>query len=109
MAESLKILAQSSPSATTLTDFYTVASLTTAVISSMVICNQNSTTITFRIKIAPGGVVDATAHAIYYDMPLLANDSYLITGGLVMASGDIMRIFSSDVNVSFTMFGSEVV
>jgi hypothetical protein len=55
MATIYKILGQSSPLATTETDLYTVPALTSAVCSSISICNRGGTQTTFRVSISQGG------------------------------------------------------
>ena len=52
MAETLKVLAQSAPAATTLTDVYTTPSLTSTTVSTLTVCNRGATAATFRISVA---------------------------------------------------------
>ena len=52
MTVTQKVLGQSKPGATTLTDAYTVPALTQATISSIVVTNQSSVATSFRISIA---------------------------------------------------------
>lgn len=108
MTETLKILMQMSPSATSLTDFYTVPSSTSTVISSIIICNQNTTDESFRISLASAGAADNIKQYIYYDMIVLAKDTFIVTCGITLATTDVMRVYSSNTNLSFTIFGSEV-
>jgi hypothetical protein len=109
MTETLKVLGQSVPTATTLTTLYTVPAATSAVISSIVVCNQNSsTTIRFRVSIAIGGAADATSQYLYYDLPLLNNDTFIATVGISLAATDVVRIQSDTANVSFNLLGVEV-
>lgn len=108
--ETLKILGQSVPTATTLTALYTVPASTSAVISSIVICNQNSsTTIKFRISLAKAGAADTPAQYLYYDLPLIANDTFIATIGISLATTDVIRIQSDTASVSFNVLGCEVV
>jgi hypothetical protein len=59
MANVYKILGQSSPSATTPTDLYTVPAATSTVCSSISICNWGGTQTTFRVSISPAGAATA--------------------------------------------------
>lgn len=107
MSETLKILGQSVPTATVLTTLYTAP--TAAVISSIIICNQNSSTIIkFRISLAKAGAVDTPAQYIYYDLPLISNDTFIATVGISLAATDVIRIQSDTSGVSFNLLGCEV-
>ena len=109
MAETLKVLGQVVPTATTLTALYTVPGSVSAVISSIIICNQNpATTIKFRISLAKSNAVDTPAQYIYYDLPLIANDTFIATVGISLAATDVVRVQSDTANVSFNLLGVEV-
>lgn len=109
MSEALKILGQLSPSASALTDLYTVPSTFFSSISSIIICNHNSSiVINFRISVAIGGADDAPAQYLYYDLPLDSNDTFIATIGMSLGSGDKVRVYSDTANVSFNIFGVEV-
>lgn len=106
--ETRKILAQSAPSATTLTDVYTVGGGTQSVISSMLICNRGAPVTTFRISTAPAGAVDATSQYIYYDITLNGNDTFAATLGITLNATDVLRIFAGNGNLTITLFGVEI-
>lgn len=108
MAEALKVLGQIVPSATTLTAVYTVPAVTQATVSSISVCNQNATSVTFRISVAVNGAADDPKQYMYYDLPLLENDTFIATVGLSLAAGDVIRVRSSTANVSFNVFGVEL-
>lgn len=107
MTETAKVLAQVSPAATTLTTLYTVPSSTSTVVSSIIICNSNSSTVTFRVSVAVAGAADNVKQYLYYDLPLLANDTFIATIGCTLATTDVVRCYASSTNVSFQMFGIE--
>lgn len=106
--ETLRVLAQAAPDATVLTEFYTVASATFTAISSMVICNQNNSNIAFRVSIAVGGTTDDVKQYLYFDLPMLANDTFIAMIGMTLAATDVIRIQTDTNNVSFTLFGDEI-
>ena len=108
VAENLKVLAQLVPSATTLTTLYTVPASTSTVVSSLIICNQNATQVLFRISIAVAGAADNAKQYIYYDLPLLAYDTFVATIGISLATTDLIRVYSDTANVSFTATGVEI-
>lgn len=109
MTDQIKVIAQISPSATVLTDFYTAPISTSTAVSSIVICNTNSVDATFRVAIAVDAEADAIKQYIYYDMPLLANDSFVATIGITLNSEDIVRVQADTDNVAFSLFGVEVI
>lgn len=108
MTEILQVLGQIVPSANTLTPLYTVPGGISASVSSVIICNQNLTTILFRISIAVNGEADDPKQYLYFDLPLESNDTFIATVGISLASGDIVNVQSDTANVSFNIFGVEV-
>jgi hypothetical protein len=108
MAVDYKILGQSAPSATTATTLYTVPSSTQALISTLVICNRANTTATFRVACRPAGATLANQHYINYDVTIAANDSINLTLGISLGATDVLTVYASTTNLSFTAFGSEI-
>lgn len=108
MAEALKVLGQLDAPATTLTTLYTVPGATTVTASTLVICNRNAAVRTFRVSVAVGGAVDDPKQYIFYDVTLPGNDSIFATIGLTLGAGDVVRVYASAVDVSFSLFGVEV-
>lgn len=108
MANNYKVLGMSAPSATTNTDLYTVPSSTSAVASTLVICNRGVTA-QIRVAIRPAGAAIASQHYIVYDQYINANDSIFLTIGLSLATTDVVTIYSSTSTVSFSLYGTEIV
>ncbi len=108
MADTLKVLGQSAPSATTLTTLYTVPSARSATISTLVVCNRSATSATFRVSVSVAGVADATQQYLYYDQTLEANSTFTITLGITLSTADVIRVYASTANFSFNIFGVEV-
>jgi hypothetical protein len=107
-AETLKILGQVNPSATTLTTLYTVPASTSTVISTIVVANEAGSSASFRLSIQPACATVDPKHYIAYDTALPANDSIIITLGITLATTDCVRVYASASTVSFNAFGSEV-
>jgi glucose-6-phosphate dehydrogenase assembly protein OpcA len=108
MATAYKVLGQSNPSATTATTLYTVPSATSTVVSTIVVCNQTSSAATYRIAVRPAGATLAAQHYVAYDVTVGANDSTALTLGLALATTDVITIYASTANLSFSAFGSEI-
>lgn len=106
--EIIKVLGQSAPAATTLTDLYTVPASTSLVSSTIIVCNQNAASIKFRVSIAVAGSVDAAKQYVYYDVVVLKSDSFTATIGMTLSATDVVRVRSDTANVSFNLFGVEV-
>lgn len=108
MATAYKVLGQVSPSATTETDLYTVPAATSAVASSVIVCNRSTVLSTFRISIAVGGGATTNKDYIYYDLPIGANDTFIATIGVTLATTDKVKVYASNTNLSFSLYGSEI-
>lgn len=103
-----KVLGQAAPAATTETDLYEVPALKSGVISSLFICNRGSAATTFRMSISVGGGATADKDYRYFDIPLAGNDTFVITTGITMAAGDIMRVYAGNNQLSFNLDGQEM-
>lgn len=108
MPTTYKVLAQSAPAATTSTDIYTVPAATSAVISTIVVANRSTTTATYRIAICPAGATLANQHYIAYDVTVGLSDSTTLTLGITLAAAAVIRVYASNANLSFNVFGSEI-
>jgi glucose-6-phosphate dehydrogenase assembly protein OpcA len=108
MATTYKVLGQSNPSATTATTLYTVPAATQAVISTIVIANLTSSAATFRIAVRPAGATLANSQYIAYDITVGASDSTALTLGVTMNATDVLTVYASTANLTFTAFGSEI-
>lgn len=107
MAEAQKVLGQSSPVAGVLTDTYVAPSK--AVVSSITACNRDGANDTLiRISVAVAGAGDAAKQYLYYDLPLLAADTFIATIGITLAATDVVRCYSANGSVSFSLFGVEI-
>jgi hypothetical protein len=108
MPTNYKVLGQSAPSATTATTLYTVPTATEAVISTLVVANRAATAATYRIAIRPNAATLASQHYIAYDVTVAASDSITLTLGLTLDTADVITIYASNANLSFSAFGSEI-
>jgi hypothetical protein len=108
MPTTYKVLGQVAPSATTNTALETVPSATQVVVSTIAVCNRAATAATYRIAVRPAGATLANEHYIAYDAPLAANDSTFITIGITLGATDVITVYASSANLSFSAFGSEI-
>lgn len=108
MAQSLKVLGQSNPGATSLTAAYTVPASTEAVISTITIANRSTTATSFRVSIAVAGAADSNEQYIYYDIPIAGNDTFAATLGIALAATDVVRVYAAAATLSFNITGTEI-
>lgn len=102
-----KILGQTAPSATTATDVYTVPVGKSAIVNTISVCNRN-TSASFRIAVRPGGATLANQHYIVYDTAVGANDTINPGITLSLSTGDVITVYASTANLSFTISGVEI-
>ena len=105
--DSLKVLGQSSPGATTETKLYTVPVGRATNTTSLVVCNRDSVEITFRASVSTAGSATLDKDYIYYNVPVGVGDTFVATIGLTLAEGDIVRVYASTSKVSFSLYGLE--
>jgi hypothetical protein len=108
MASTLKVLGQNAPGAATLTDCYTVPALTTATVSTLVVCNRSATATAFRVSVAVAGAADATSQYIYYDVAIPGNDTFAATLGISLGAGDVVRVYNTLATCTFSIYGVEI-
>jgi hypothetical protein len=108
MATTYKVLGQSAPAATTATTLYTVPASTSAVVSTINVCNRASASDSFRIAVRPAGATLATSHYIAYDAIVPANDAISITIGVSLATTDVVTVYAGTANLTFSAFGAEI-
>ncbi len=112
MAQDFKVLAQSNPSAASLTDAYTVpgGGVLSAVISSIKVANRSASATAFRVSVAIAGAADSNEQYIAYDVPIAGNDvvDVLTDGKITVATTDVVRVYATLATLSFGIFGAEV-
>ena len=108
MATTYKVLGQSSPSATTATTLYTVPAATETIVSTVTVANRAATAGSYRIAIRVAGASLANSQYIAYDVSLPANASDTLTLGLTVGATDVITVYASSADFTFSAFGSEI-
>lgn len=108
MAILRKKLAESNPSAASLTDIYTVPAGTTAVITTITVVNRSSVATSFRISHAVAGAATDDKQFLYYDTPIDGNDTFQATTAIPMATTDILRFYATLATLSANIHGEEI-
>jgi hypothetical protein len=106
MANTLKILGQTATT-TNLVTLYTVPALTQTTVSTLSATNTGSTDTAFYISVARAGATDSIEQYLYYNLPILANDTFAATFGVTLNASDVIRVKSTNGAVSFSAFGIE--
>ena len=107
MDDDLKVLGQLDPAATTTTVLYTVPDMTQTTISSIVAANRTGSAITFRLSVHVAGAGANDKQFLYYDKSVAANDSLAIVIGITLNQTDVLKVYTSAVDMSFNVFGCE--
>lgn len=92
----------------TFATLYNTSASTTAVVSTIAVCNTASTAATYRIGICGTASTPATGEFIAYDATVAANDTVSITLGIALRNTRFIRVSSSTATVAFTAFVSEI-
>ena len=108
MSSSYRVLGQVNPAATTNTTLYTVPASTSAVTSTISICNTGGTPVTVNVAVRPAGASLLTKHYILYDALINASNTMFLTIGMTLATTDVVTVYTSTADVSFNLFGSEI-
>jgi hypothetical protein len=109
MASSYKVLGQLNPTAQTMSNLYITPASTSAVISTLTICNTSTSATQVRVAVRPSGNALSTQQYIVYDALSPANESTFLTLGISLAETDVVSVYSNSGTVSFSLFGSEIV
>lgn len=108
MATNYLVLGQVAPSATTNTTLYTAPSSTQAVLSTITVCNRSGLARTYRVAVRPDGASISNQHYIIYDATVNAYDTTALTLGITLGDTDVVTVYASSGDLSFSAFGSEV-
>lgn len=108
MANAYKILGQVSDASANDVELYLVPASTEAIVSSITVCNRASAAKTFRIATKTDNSAVADTDYIAYDTSIAANDTVTLTLGITLETGAEISVGSSDDNVTFQAFGTEI-
>jgi hypothetical protein len=108
MATRYQVLGQVAPSATTATTLYEVPALKEAVISTLVVANRGSDDAGYRIAVRPSGAALENKHYLAYDVAVGGGDSTTLTLGITIQATDVLEVYASNTNLSFSAFGSVI-
>lgn len=105
MADNFGIIAQSAPSAATLTDMFTG---TTQTVATLIACNRSATPTKFRVSLAPAGAADSVEQYLFYDCDITANQT-LELPKICFGATDVVRVYATLATLSFNLTGDQIV
>jgi len=108
MATTYKVLGQLIPAANATNVLYTVPGTVSALVSTIMICNQSFVATTFNVSIQPSGAGITTKHYLNYNTAIAGNDTIPLTLGLTLGPTDVISVLSAGGEVSFSAFGAEL-
>lgn len=108
MPETLKSLGQVAPAAAVDAALYTCPAATSAVISSIVVCNTGASPTTVRIHFRDEGAAAAVGNALVYGLDIAASETVALTLGITCDAADVIGVRSLAGGVTFTAFGTEI-
>lgn len=114
MATSYKILGQTLPTANTLSNVYVVPTSTSAIVSTITICNQSSANANVDIVVRPVNEALASKHYLLKGVTIPRADTLIISPGLTLNASVILAVNNAVVtgetaaNVAFNAYGVEL-
>lgn len=99
------VLAQLAPGATSETVLYTVPTTNRSFINGLTVCNRAASAQSFRVSVSLLGAATATKDYIYFDLPIVANDTFMATLEFTLGARGVIRVYASSADLSFTLYG----
>jgi hypothetical protein len=110
MALQEKQLGQLRPGNTTAASLYSPGASTTAIIKTIVVCNQTASSAKYRIFVDDDGTTYDQTTALFYDITIGANSTDHIDTYYAMndANGNLAVRTDTNSALTFTCFGAEI-
>ena len=107
MANAYKILGQVSDASLNDVELYLANGVET-IVSTIIVANRASAAKTFRIATKTDNSAVADTDYVAYDTSIAANDTITLTLGITLEDGAEISVGSSDANVTFQAYGTEI-
>jgi hypothetical protein len=92
----------------TYSTLYSTGASTTAVVSSILVCNEAAASVTVRIGLAASAATPASGAFLVYDRVVPANDTLILNLPVTLGNTTFIRTSSSAATCSFTAAVGEV-
>lgn len=74
-------------------------------LKSLVVCNRAASSATFRLLLALANADTADKQYLFYDLPIVPNDSFTSALDIGISPGDVLKAYASNANLSISVFG----
>jgi hypothetical protein len=108
MANAYKILGQVADASLNDVELYLVPAATEAIVSTIVVCNRDSSAKTFKIATKDDNSAVSNEDYVAYDTTINGNDTITLTLGVTLETGAEISVGASDANVTFQAYGTEI-
>jgi len=108
MANAYKILGQVADASANDVELYLVPGSTSAIVSTIVVCNREAANNTFRISTKTDNSAVANTDYVAYDTVIAGNDTITFTLGITLQAAAEISVGASDANVTFQAYGTEI-
>jgi len=78
------------------------------IVSSLVICNQDASAMTYRVAVCTASATPSVSEFIVYGSTVPGNDTVTLTLGLTLQANKAVKVSSSTSTGSFAAFGTTV-
>lgn len=92
----------------TYSTLYNTGGATTAVVSSIIVCNEAASAVTIRIGVLGSAGTPASGQFIVYDRVVPANDTLILSAGLALGNTKYIRVSSSATTCTFYAAVAEI-
>jgi hypothetical protein len=99
---------QGTASTSTYGTLYSTGSSTSAVISTIAICNTAATTGIYRIAIMDSAGTPSAANWIVHDAVISGSDTVFLTVGVTLGASQFLRVSSSASTITFSANLAEI-
>ena len=97
MTIAYKILGQTNPTGNVDTTAYTVPAGNNTVISTINVCNQDTTTANFRVAVRQAGATLTSSQYLIYNAEISPNDTIAYTIGVTLGATDVVTVEPTQV------------
>jgi hypothetical protein len=108
MTTTYKVLGQLAPAAATATTLYTVPGAASTICSSITICNAGVANANVSVQVAVANAASDVSQYLVYNNTIVPQDTLFMTLGVTLATTDTVVVTSTEANVAFQLFGSEI-
>lgn len=100
----LRCIAQAALAAITETTLVDGSQVQPIHLRSLTFCERGGAAVTFRLRLALGAAAVDNKQYLYYNLPIVPNDSFTLSLDIGMLPGDQLIAYASTANLSINLF-----